>query len=467
VIKKDVIQITRHPNGETQVTFTYKGAVYFDARYRKEYTKELWIYALDDEDLITVSGDSNTEIKVKIIGGQNNDIYTIENGKKVQIYDYKSKKNTLGNTANAKVTLTDEYHTNTYDFYKKKDVVNQLTPLLGANPDDGFFFGVKESITVNKFRQNPFSQKHQIKASYFITNNGYDLGYNGKFANIINDWNITLGTRYTSPNFATNFFGFGNETENFDDNLDRVYNRVKMAHLSGEIGIAHTGKEGSEFQVKGVFESIRVENTPDRFIGNFPPSASFFDRNNFAGAEVMYQFKNYNDITFPTLGMDFNITGGWKTNTAETDRDFGYLIPSFSFITKLTKNERIVLVNKTEAHLTFGDQFEFYQAASIGGNNGLRGFRHQRFTGKNSFYNSTDLRFNFRKLKSGFAPMNLGFYGGLDLGRVWIDNDNSKQWHNSIGGGVWLSLAEFITGQAGAFSSSDGVRIAFGLGFGI
>jgi hemolysin activation/secretion protein len=125
------------------------------------------------------------------------------------------------------------------------------------------------------------------------------------------------------------------------------------------------------------------------------------------------------------------------------------------------------LVNKTEAHLTFGDQFEFYQAASIGGNNGLRGFRHQRFTGKNSFYNSTDLRFNFRKLKSGFAPMNLGFYGGLDLGRVWIDNDNSKQWHNSIGGGVWLSLAEFITGQAGAFSSSDGVRIAFGLGFGI
>ncbi|NQY05999.1 MAG: phosphoesterase, partial [Flavobacteriaceae bacterium] len=467
--KKDVITITRKANDETHITFANKGEVYFEASYDKKYTNEIWIYALDDEDEITVTGTSDTYIALKIIGGQNNDKYTIENGTKVHIYEYKSKKNSLENTSKAKVTLRDDYNTNTFDFYKRKDIVNKFIPLIGSNPDDGFFVGFNESLTFKNFRQNPFSHRHQLKASYYITNNGYDLGYEGEFANIMNNLDIVFGARYTSPNFATNFFGFGNETENFDDNLDLVYNRVKLAHLSGELGLVRYGRQGSEFSIKGLFESIRVENSPGRFLALFPPNSSFFNRNNFAGGELFYQFKNYNSIAFPTKGINFNVTGGWKTNIDNTNRNFGYLIPSFSFTTKLSPNDRFVLANKTQAHVTLGDQsdLEFYHLATIGGNNGLRGFRHQRFTGKNSLYNSMDLRYNFRKLKSGFAPMKIGFYGGFDIGRVWLEGEDSKQWHNSIGGGVWLNVAQSLVGQAGAFSSSDGVRIAFGLGFGI
>lgn len=465
--KDDTIHIERKNHNETTVTFSAKNTPYFTATYNTKQTKELWIYALDGEDRIEVTGNAKKYIPIKLIGGQNNDVYTIKNGAKIHVYDYETKKNTIKEKDNAKVTLSDEYHTNTYDFTKRKSIINQITPLIGSNPDDGFFVGINERITFKNFRQNPFSHKHHLKASYFITNNGYDLAYDGAYGNILSPFFITFSSRYTSSNFATNFFGYGNETENFDKNLDLVYNRVKLAKFAAAIGVVKYGRQGSEFSAKTIFESIRVERTPNRFIGSFPNDATFFDRNNFAGGELFYQFENYNDVAFPTLGMNANITTGWKANLNDFNRSFGYLIPSFSFTTKLTNDERLVLANKTEAHITFGDQFEFYQAANIGGDNGLRGFRHQRFTGRNSFYNSTDLRFNFRKLKSGFAPMNLGFYGGLDLGRVWLKNDTSKQWHNSIGGGIWLNAAKFITGQAGAFTSSDGVRIAFKLGFDI
>jgi len=78
-----------------------------------------------------------------------------------------------------------------------------------------------------------------------------------------------------------------------------------------------------------------------------------------------------------------------------------------------------------------------------------------------------DVRYNLRKLKSGFAPMNIGFYTGFDIGRIWLQDESSKKWHNSYGGGLWLKVAEMATANLGVFSSSEDTRISFGLGFGI
>ena len=49
---------------------------------------------------------------------------------------------------------------------------------------------------------------------------------------------------------------------------------------------------------------------------------------------------------------------------------------------------------------------------------------------------------------------------------VWLDNDDSDQWNTSVGGGVFLSLANMITTNISAFNSDDGLRLAFRLGFG-
>lgn len=81
-------------------------------------------------------------------------------------------------------------------------------------------------------------------------------------------------------------------------------------------------------------------------------------------------------------------------------------------------------------------------------------------------YNSTDIRYNFRKFQSGFAPLNLGFYRGFDVVRVWNTAEDSKKWHNSYGGGVWLTVAEMITTRIGVFSSKEDTRVSFGIGFG-
>ncbi|HEX9826487.1 MAG TPA: hypothetical protein VGA80_07795, partial [Flavobacteriaceae bacterium] len=86
--------------------------------------------------------------------------------------------------------------------------------------------------------------------------------------------------------------------------------------------------------------------------------------------------------------------------------------------------------------------------------------------GKNAFVQSTDLRLNLRRLKTGLLPLNIGLYVGADYGRVWLDDDNSRQWNTSIGGGIFANAANKLTFNLSAFHSDDELLLAFNLGFG-
>ena len=98
--KNDWFEIERLKNRRTKVTaYTIKKGeknnIFHQRIYNESETKELWIYGLDEEDVFIVKGDKKTQLKIRIIGGQNNDKYTILNGEKVIIYDFKTKKNTF------------------------------------------------------------------------------------------------------------------------------------------------------------------------------------------------------------------------------------------------------------------------------------------------------------------------------------------------------------------------------------
>ncbi|HCO68484.1 MAG TPA: hypothetical protein DIT04_12105, partial [Dysgonomonas sp.] len=57
-----------------------------------------------------------------------------------------------------------------------------------------------------------------------------------------------------------------------------------------------------------------------------------------------------------------------------------------------------------------------------------------------------------------------GVFGGVDYGRVWYADEDSKKWHTSVGGGLWITLFKNYTGKFSYFSSKDGGRFEFSLG---
>jgi len=481
--KDDLFEIERQVNGLTKLTASRikngeKGEVFFEKTYSCNETKEIWIYGLDDDDEFKVFGNGDNLIKLRLIGGQNNDTYNIENTTRVKFYDYKSKKNTIVNNKGRK-KLTDDYETNVYDLTKLKNNTNQFIPILGANPDDGFKIGFLNTLTNYGFSRNPFSSQHTFSGAYYFATNGFELGYNAEFANVIGNWNLAIDTKLTSPNYAVNFFGFGNSTPNpeVDENdgldVDLDYNRVRIRTLKVTPALVWRGESGASFQLGVSYESNEVDTTEDRFVtvsGVLPNSV--FDNQDFYGFNAKYQYGNADNIAFPTLGMQFALEAGYKNNVS-TSKGFGYIIPEISFDYKLISSGQLVLATKSRGQFNLSDNFEFYQAANIGAKTGLRGYRNERFTGKSAFTQSSDLRLNLRKIRTGLLPLHIGIYGGFDVGKVWLNDDmfvdasdNSNNLNTSIGGGVFANLAQITTLNLSAFSSDDGLRFAFRVGFG-
>ncbi|SHJ29708.1 Hemolysin activation/secretion protein [Arenibacter nanhaiticus] len=443
-----------------------KADLIFQKNYDREITKEIWVYGLDDDDVFEVEGKNTSGIKVRLIGGQNNDTYNIESNKNVLVYDYKSKKNTFESTKGATIRLTDTYDVNTFQPKNFLNATNQLIPTIGYNPDDGVKIGFGNTYTFNGFRKNPFTQQHTVNASFYFATSGIELDYLGEFANVIGNWNLAVASRFTSPNFSRNFFGIGNETQNLDDALGMAYNRVRIQNLSFSPSLVWRGSLGGTFRTGISLERLSVEETEDRFVNTFYQANGEESNNSFLGVDAVYSFQNYDNAAFPTMGMATELLVGYKTSIDNNTRRFAYIVPSLSFDYKLAADGRMVLATKWKAHFNIGDDYEFYQAASIGGTDGLRGFRNQRFSGKTSYYQNTDVRYQLRKIKTGLLPVNLGVYGGFDYGRVWLANDTSDQWHTAYGGGFFLNGADVLTARVALFNSVEGPRFSFGVGFG-
>jgi Calcineurin-like phosphoesterase/Haemolysin secretion/activation protein ShlB/FhaC/HecB len=469
--KDDYIEVTRTSDNETHVKISRiidgeKGEVIVNKTFNRDITKEIWIYGLDDKDIFEVSGKANNLIFTRLIGGQENDTYIIKNGRRIKVYDHKSKNNTVKENKGADIKFTDVYNLNLFDFNKNITKSSTITPNMGFNPDDGFQLGVSFVKTVRGFKRNPFSQQHRFKGGYFFATNGFALNYDGEFANIIQDWNLHIAGTFTTENFTNNFFGYGNESVNNEDELELDYNRVKTSIIGAKIGIVKKGSFGSDYGFRTIFEGIEIEETQDRFISEFAPeiNTDFYKRRFFGGLEAQYNYKSFDNAINPTRGMTFMLNIGGKTEFKETKNTYGFINSDLGFYNALSKSRNLVLKTDVRTQIRVGDELVFYQAANIGGNNGLRGYRTERFTGKNSFVGSADFRYSFPSFKTNILPLQIGIFGGADVGRVWLKNDDSEKWHNDYGGGFWITAAESLSGTFNFFNSTEGFRFSFGFG---
>jgi predicted phosphodiesterase len=470
--KEDIFEIYRLENGNTSIKVKRnknndnKNNIVFEKVFSPKITKEIWIYGLDDKDHFIVSGKGKSTIKIIIIGGQNKDTFTVLNPTKLKIYDHKSKENILDFDKNkVNYTLTDDYNINTFDQNKLKTDSGQILPAVGYNPDGGFQLGTLMELIKYNFENNPFSQKHSIGARYYTATNGFEVNYKTELANVLRKYNIGFETRYTTPAFSQNFFGFGNETSNLENDLDIEYYRVRLKQFNTKLSLIKRGRVGSVWSISVPFDYIKPNDNDTRFIEQlFTPEQ--LNAKKFIGIETNYNFENKNNKVFSTLGFEFYIKAGWKTNLEKSTQNYAYISPALQIDYPIIKNEKLTISTLWKGNYITNNYFEFYQAASIGGKDGLRGYRNERYSGKSSYYQNTDLRMSLFNFNAGILPAKFGIFSGFDYGRVWLDNEKSNKWHTSYGGGIYANAAGLFMFQTSYLASSDGGRFVFGLGFG-
>ena len=88
-----------------------------------------------------------------------------------------------------------------------------------------------------------------MTAIYITETSGALFKYSGEFANLFEKVNLGIDAGYTSSSYTDNFFGFGNETPNFEDDIDRDFNRVRLQTLNFSPSLIFRGFHGSQVKV--------------------------------------------------------------------------------------------------------------------------------------------------------------------------------------------------------------------------
>ncbi|MFV8225476.1 metallophosphatase [Christiangramia aquimixticola] len=464
----DKFIITRQPNGITNIRiFNEKEKEVFNANYDSDETNQLWIYGLDGDDEFIVKGKGDNLVKLKILGGEENDIYEFKNTRKAKIYDYASKKNTI-KTPGARKWLVDSYDINTYNPNKKMLTKTTMLPGLSFNSDTGLKLGAKVTYTTYGLVNNPFSTQQSFAANYFFETRGFDAEYTGEVAQIFYNWNFGLEAYYSSPNFTMNYFGEGNDITYDPDEVSNDFNRVKIKQWRLAPSLIWRDFPKSSFYFKPIIESYKVSDDDLRYVGEaFAPTNDVYDQQLYGGAEINYNYFSKNNIAFPSQGMELDLTAGFKSNIDGSGNRFGYIRPMLAIDYPLHESGAAAIATKIGGEAIIGDNYEFYHGAVLGGatQNSLRGYRNERFNGKYAFYQNTDLRVGLTKLRTNFIPLRMGVSAGFDYGRVWLDEDNSADWHTNYGGSVFINAFYAFTGNLGYYIGDDGGRFSFSINF--
>ncbi|WP_420592882.1 hypothetical protein [Robiginitalea biformata] len=463
--KDDIIEIERLPEGNTRVVIRRNltdepNTVMLDRTLEAAETRELWIYGLGDDDIFRVTGPGTGRTFIRLIGGYGEDRFEIGNDSRLKVYDWQYEKTEFSNRE-PRHQYTNIYSTNTYHWRYYEPSFNKLVPFLGFRVDDGLAIGATDTYTYKGFNGEDFRQQHRFGAKYFFNFGALEASYSGVYANALPGWNFETEAYYASNRFVRNFFGIGNETVNLEDDLDIDYYRARVQSARASAGLAyHTLK------IRAVYETHKAQELEDRFFTPENLDPDVFTRQHYAGAETELSYHADDVDDFPTKAIYIGLSAGYQWNLRDAERHFGYLQSRLSLSHKVIPSGDLVLGTTAEVRTNFGGDYFFYQAPALGGDNGLRGYRDQRFTGRTYFYQSTDLRWRIKRYVTLVAPVTVGLYGGFDYGRVWNPGESSGVWHTSRGGGFWISGFNYLAFNIGYFNSREGNFFQVGFGFG-
>ncbi|HWJ27011.1 MAG TPA: hypothetical protein VNS32_10745, partial [Flavisolibacter sp.] len=139
----------------------------------------------------------------------------------------------------------------------------------------------------------------------------------------------------------------------------------------------------------------------------------------------------------------------------------------FRFYQTLIPNERLTFGGRFGADHNFNG-FAVGQAQFLGYEDALRGFRIQRFAGRSRAFANADLRWKISDVNMYLFPASIGMVFFNDVGRVWMDNEESHTWHDGYGFGLWVCPARkfLVTGSLTFSKEESGLAIlTFGYQF--
>jgi hypothetical protein len=442
----DVAEIARAGDTvEVRVSAAGKAAPYFQRTFREDDTSEIRIFLKQGNDRATSRG-AGDPIKVRVVGGPGADILDDSASGHTHSYDHEGENRLVSGPGTEESNLP---YTHPVDRgkYPLRDWGTAVIPSarISAGGDLGLFLGANVDFFKYGFRKHPYASRQTVRAGYSVGLNGFRTDYEGEFAHTNSRKMRRLFLRVSNIE-NVRFHGFGNETTaEGEDDFYRTPQRQYILYPSFRFGL----DAPVDLSIGIGAKYVQPELIPGRFLTIEQPYGS--DDFGQVGARAALVIDRRNAPAAAKRGVILSVAGAVYPKALDVESTFGEAHGEMA------------------AYLTFGPTlalrvggkqlwgtYPYFEAAFIGGPTTVRGLRRERFAGDASAFGNAELRlrlFDFKVL----VPIDLGVFGLADVGRVFLDGEDSNRWHTGFGGGLAFSFLrpEYTVSVAAAKGSDD------------
>ncbi len=458
-----------------------KGDPFYDRIFDDGHTKEIRLYLLDGDDLAVVNGNADRSITVRIIGGKGQKEFVDTSRVKgrflglfphasteTYIYDNgKNKDHTLGPSTSfnddpeapsANDTLRFEPPQRDYGHIWRFD------PWYGLSPEDGLFLGGGPVLYDYGFRAAPYIYRMELRGGYATGARKFRIDYEGEFFTLVKGARVQLSLR-ASQLERLNFFGFGNETS-LDANLagDRYY-EVQQAQVIFRPSIGFSLLPGATLTLGGALKYIKTDLKGGTLLDSLQPYGS--DKKiletNISGSLSLDLRDN---AAAPKRGGFLEVEGSYFPKGLDNKNSFGKIRGEARSYLSSDPFTEITLATRIGAENIWGDH-PFFEGSYLGGRSTLRGFDKERFAGDASVFGGAELRISLGKFVV-LLPGTFGITVLGETGRVFLSGETSSRWHNTVGGGFWVSVIKpeySLSALIARSSEKTGVYVSGGFAF--
>jgi len=440
--RRELGRAERLPEGRLRVTVTdlERGGPerlpYFERVFEPGETREVRLFMRGASDSVEVVGEPEGPIKVRVIGGGGRDVLIDRtSGREVRFYDDRGDN---------EFVLAEHTDLDESDYVEPQDLESATHrarprdwgsrwytfPLVAADSDIGMAAGQTWEWQGYGFRFFPY--RNRLHLVYAI--NPIRLGARASAL-----WEFPIGRKGFGGIFALDaltrevrsFHGIGNESPS---TAQSGFYRADRALYSLGAGFSYRPVEGVSLELTPeIWYSRAVDRDDVTLIESTRPPE--LDEMTQAGLSFRAEVDSRDSRVVASTGGRIELEARAVPRVLDAPEAYQTVSALASYNFDL--GGPVLSLRGGGAHL-FGDA-PYFEWPQLGGGDVLRGYARDRFTGRSALWGGAQIRSRLAHFFA-FFPGTLGATALVDVGRVFVDGEDSSRLHAGYGGGLWISL---------------------------
>lgn len=428
-------------------------------------TREVRLWGLGNEDVFDIRGKGPGRIRLRAFGGPGDDAFKGHAPAKTLLYD---KGESTNYELDGAAKVVNHWNRELYEYDRFRFAYGRLAPILlgGYNKFTGFGLVLGADWTVRKFGKESYHSRHILTAG-LTTESNKSIFYNGRFHQLIQEWDVAVRAYIARPQFNNYFFGLGNDTQKEDALLRDNYYEAKVNARHFSLALIRDFWQKSSFEARVGVEDTESERIAGTYLDD--NSQAIFGANQ---AFTLLPVESRLDLNFldndglPFRGARARLHYTNTTILDGADGNFGVLAGDMAFFFSNPAKHPLTLGLRIGGATSHG-KVPWYKLPALGNSEALRGYFDKRFAGESTAYFNSELRYQFAAKDVAFLPFKAGVKAFYDIGRTFQGGqEESNDWRSGYGFGFYfVPLDEaFTLSLSFGFSDEESVYPMFSVG---